>query len=56
MFTICDVFLAEHLKAYIKGLQRQFPHYMQFCVFFVYLKFGLMIFFINKHQEGHKYI
>ena len=35
IFTItCNVCLAEHLKAYTKGLQRQFPHYLQFCFFF----------------------
>ena len=49
IFTIiCKVCLAEHLKAYTKGLQRQFPQNLQFCVFFVYLKSGLMNIFYQQ--------
>ena len=49
IFTIiCNVCLAEHLKAYTKGLQRQFPHYLRFCVFFIYLKSGLMNIFYQQ--------
>ena len=44
MFTICEICPADHLKAE-KGLHGQFARYLQFCVFFLYLKFGLMNFF-----------
>ena len=30
MFTICEIFPADHLKVGEKGLQRQFPRYLQF--------------------------
>ena len=30
-----------------KVLQRQFPHFLQFCVFFLHLKFGLINFFLS---------
>ena len=45
--TVCEICLADHLKAEKKklGLQRKFHRYLQFCVFFLHLKFGLMNFF-----------
>ena len=46
IFTVCEICLADHLKAEKKlGLQRKFHRYLQFCVFFLHLKFGLMNFF-----------
>ena len=32
--------IASYYKAAKKGLQRQFPRYLQFCVFFLHLKLG----------------
>ena len=54
IFTIFENFPADRLKVeknlVYKGTSSR---YFQFCVFFLYLKFGLMnFFFINKHQEG----
>ena len=41
MFTICELFPADHVKAEKKYEFRWlFPRYLQFCVFFLYLKFG----------------
>ena len=42
MFTICEICPADHLKVGEKGLQRQFPRYLQFFVIFLHLKFGHM--------------
>ena len=51
IFTVCEICPTNHLKAKKKRrLQRQLPGYLQFCVFFLSLKFGLMnFFFTNKH-------
>ena len=43
------------LKAEKIGLEKHFSCYLQFCVFFLYLKFGGMNFFTDRHKEGHKY-
>ncbi len=48
MFIICEICPADHLKVGEKGLQRQFPRYLQFCVIFFYLKFGPMNFFYQQ--------
>ena len=40
MFTICEICPADHLKVGEKGLQRQFPRYLQFFVIFLHLKFA----------------
>ena len=42
MFTICEICPVDHLKVGEKGLKRQFPRYLQFCVIFLHLKFGPM--------------
>ena len=42
---ICENRPADHLNAEKIGLWRQFPRYLQFCVSFLYLKFGPMNFF-----------
>ena len=43
MFTTCEICPADHLKVSgKKELQRQFPRCLQFCVIFLYLKFGPM--------------
>ena len=47
MFIICEICPADHLKVGEKGLQRQFPRFLQFCVIFLYLKFGAMNFFLS---------
>ena len=55
MFIICEICPADHLKVGEKGLQRQFPRYLQFCVIFLYLKFGAMNFFY-QHALGREKI
>ena len=55
MFIICEICPADHLKVGEKGLQRQFPRYLQFCVTFLYLKFGAMNFFY-QHALGREKI
>ena len=35
-----------------KGLQRRFSRYWQFCVFFLYLKFGAMNFLSTGTKKG----
>ena len=48
MFTIFNICPADHLKPKKKRiLQKQFPRFVQFCVFFHYLKFGLTNFFLS---------
>ena len=49
MFTICEICPADHLK------QRQFPRHLQFCVLFLYLKFGLMNFLSTGTKKGTKF-
>ena len=48
MFTICEICPADHLKVGEKGLQRQFPRYLQFFVIFLHLKFGSMNYFYQQ--------
>ena len=55
MFIICEICPADHLKVGEKGLQRQFPRYLQFCVIFLYLKFGAMNIFY-QHALGREQI
>ena len=48
MFTICEMFPADHVKAEKKqGFRWLFPRYLQFCVFFLYLKFGPINVFLS---------
>ena len=42
---ICESRPADHLNAEKIGLWRQFTRYLQFCISFLYLKFGPMNFF-----------
>ena len=55
MFIVCEICPADHLKVGEKGLQRQFPRYFQFCVIFLYLKFGAMNCFY-QHALGREQI
>ena len=55
MFIICEICPADHFKVGEKGLQRQFPRYLQFCVIFLYLKFGAMNCFY-QHALGREQI
>ena len=48
IFILWKICLADLLKDKKIGLLRQFPRCLQFCVFFLYLKFGLMNFFLSK--------